>query len=81
MSKKRLWVVEVGFKVVVFAESEDDALRIAESDAADEISNATLWAEPVADAVEIPDEWLTARPYGQKWGSDLTCLQILEEAK
>lgn len=64
MIKANVYVVRAEVEVVVVANDEDDAVRIAKANLHQESQNMQLDAEFVRRPSQVPKEWLGALAYG-----------------
>lgn len=83
MSTKKLWMVPLELTVVVYAEDESEAMRIAEDEWNDgcQLPEAG-YANPITSARNLPGEWdADSLPFGeQDDDEELTIGEILAKA-
>jgi hypothetical protein len=74
----KLWEVEIEVEpLVVLAETEQEAERIAARNVRYGVEDAHYWASPLTAPVD--PEWRKSRPYGAKDGDLRTVQQIMDE--
>lgn len=73
----KLWLVDVSFEMIVYADTEAKALRVAELNAREEAENAACWAQPLKRPYD--SEWKDSCPYGLPRGDYRTVEAILAE--
>lgn len=76
---KKMWIATAQVDVVVVADNQEEALRIASMHALDEMSahgpDRVTDLNVVTESSQLTDDWLDAIPWGEE--NDATCAVIL----